>query len=467
MALHALHRQAAAARPPAAGRTSPTTRGTRTARSSNEASLLAEMEMAAAHRRRAVRRRRRLVGRASTPTIAGDFARGWGNWEVDPDRFPNGLGALSDHAHELGMRFGIWVEPERVDRRHGRPAGPGAGAVPRDARRPLRSRACRTTRRGVGAGLPGRRAGARLGARASSSQFIDEVRPDYLKWDNNFWINCNRAGHGHGAEDGNFAAPCAGCSMVLDQTARALPEPATSRTARAAATACRSTCSRTRDVGLARRSHVPVEPRSSQPRGPRSACSRRRTSLTFTLSTAEEPVDGRSRRSTCRTSSAAACPACSGSAGRARIMSEGTARGAVAARSRCTSGFGPILQDGSSYPAQPARCVSIPTRPLVRLGRRRARVAADGRRRAHGVRHARRPDERRSCARRGCVPTRSTTVESADYGVLGTVDRRRADGAGDRGPGVGHLALVTCSSCTRSASARTPRGVALLTFAKN
>ena len=34
---------------------------------------------------------------------------------------------------------------------------------------------------------------------------IDRVRPDYLKWDNNFWMNCDRPGHGHGASDGNFS----------------------------------------------------------------------------------------------------------------------------------------------------------------------------------------------------------------------------------------------------------------------
>jgi alpha-galactosidase len=31
------------------------------------------------------------------------------------------------------------------------------------------------------------------------------VQPDYLKWDNNLWVNCDRPGHGHGARDGNFA----------------------------------------------------------------------------------------------------------------------------------------------------------------------------------------------------------------------------------------------------------------------
>ena len=37
------------------------------------------------------------------------------------------------------------------------------------------------------------------------TELVDRVRPDYLKWDNNFWINCDRAGHGHGPNDGNLA----------------------------------------------------------------------------------------------------------------------------------------------------------------------------------------------------------------------------------------------------------------------
>jgi alpha-galactosidase len=34
---------------------------------------------------------------------------------------------------------------------------------------------------------------------------LDAAQPDYLKWDNNSWINCDRPGHGHGPADGNFA----------------------------------------------------------------------------------------------------------------------------------------------------------------------------------------------------------------------------------------------------------------------
>ncbi len=42
---------------------------------------------------------------------------GWwntGTWEVDPRRFPRGLRAISDAAHEKGVRTIVWFEPERV-----------------------------------------------------------------------------------------------------------------------------------------------------------------------------------------------------------------------------------------------------------------------------------------------------------------------------------------------------------------
>ena len=42
---------------------------------------------------------------------------GWphvGTWEVDTNRFPNGLRAVSDYAHARGVRTIVWFEPERV-----------------------------------------------------------------------------------------------------------------------------------------------------------------------------------------------------------------------------------------------------------------------------------------------------------------------------------------------------------------
>jgi alpha-galactosidase len=37
-----------------------------------------------------------------------------GTWEVDAARFPRGLRAVSDHAHEKGIKIILWFEPERV-----------------------------------------------------------------------------------------------------------------------------------------------------------------------------------------------------------------------------------------------------------------------------------------------------------------------------------------------------------------
>ena len=45
-----------------------------------------------------------------------DFEASLGTWEADPLRFPDGIRPLRDLAHERGMKFGIWVEPERVNR---------------------------------------------------------------------------------------------------------------------------------------------------------------------------------------------------------------------------------------------------------------------------------------------------------------------------------------------------------------
>jgi len=40
---------------------------------------------------------------------------GLGDWVVRPDAFPNGLEPLVQEVHRLGMKFGLWVEPEMVN----------------------------------------------------------------------------------------------------------------------------------------------------------------------------------------------------------------------------------------------------------------------------------------------------------------------------------------------------------------
>lgn len=43
-----------------------------------------------------------------------NWANTVGNWEVDRNRFPDGLKPISDAVHEAGAKFMVWFEPERV-----------------------------------------------------------------------------------------------------------------------------------------------------------------------------------------------------------------------------------------------------------------------------------------------------------------------------------------------------------------
>ena len=126
-----------------------------------------------------------------------DFDTGLGTWQPDPARFPNGLAPLRDYAHGLGLKFGVWVEPERV---HLNTVGqPGLAQEPWLATRQGQSGSDHSALLCL-AGAAGRQ-----WVLTQLTQLMETVHPDYLKWDNNLWINCDRTGHGHGANDGNFA----------------------------------------------------------------------------------------------------------------------------------------------------------------------------------------------------------------------------------------------------------------------
>ena len=125
-----------------------------------------------------------------------DFDAGLGNWTADPIRFPNGLKPLSDYAHSRGLRFGLWVEPERVNLSLvGAPGVEQSWLATEDGQ--------------YGSDHSGQiclaNAAARQWLMDRLTTLIDEVQPDYLKWDNNMFVNCDRDGHGHRATDGNFA----------------------------------------------------------------------------------------------------------------------------------------------------------------------------------------------------------------------------------------------------------------------
>ncbi len=44
-----------------------------------------------------------------------DDTRSLSDWEVDPRKYPDGLGPLIDHVHGLNMTFGLWFEPEMIN----------------------------------------------------------------------------------------------------------------------------------------------------------------------------------------------------------------------------------------------------------------------------------------------------------------------------------------------------------------
>ncbi|HUD99731.1 MAG TPA: alpha-galactosidase [Bryobacteraceae bacterium] len=44
-----------------------------------------------------------------------DDHAGLGDWTVNPQKFPHGLKGLIDYVNGLGMKFGLWVEPEMVN----------------------------------------------------------------------------------------------------------------------------------------------------------------------------------------------------------------------------------------------------------------------------------------------------------------------------------------------------------------
>lgn len=42
--------------------------------------------------------------------------RSLGDWVVNQEKLPNGIAGLADKVHELGMKFGLWFEPEMISR---------------------------------------------------------------------------------------------------------------------------------------------------------------------------------------------------------------------------------------------------------------------------------------------------------------------------------------------------------------
>ncbi|GIJ73875.1 alpha-galactosidase [Virgisporangium ochraceum] len=106
-----------------------------------------------------------------------DDAGGLGDWRTDPAKLPHGLAALADEVHALGMRFGLWVEPEAVT-----PDSDLFRAHPdRVMRWPDRDPAAVRHSYGLDFG----RTDVRDWAFGTLDRLVREGRVDFLKWDLN------------------------------------------------------------------------------------------------------------------------------------------------------------------------------------------------------------------------------------------------------------------------------------------
>jgi len=141
--------------------------------------------------------------------LAASYVRGWGDWREDPRAFPNGLKAFGDRVRALGMRFGLWVEPERAD---------DEGDLVRDHPEWVARRdGAFIYRPNQGKQVPdGPTQGVHLclGNPEVRDWMIDDIVRvvrdygiDWLKWDYNmgYGLGCDADDHGHQAGDGHHA----------------------------------------------------------------------------------------------------------------------------------------------------------------------------------------------------------------------------------------------------------------------
>ena len=106
-----------------------------------------------------------------------DDTAGLGDWTVDPDVWPHGLGPLVDHVRGRGMEFGLWVEPEMVNL--------DSGTARTHPERVLRGRAAVPPEWRQQQVLDLQDEGAYADLRAALLALLDELDVAYLKWDHN------------------------------------------------------------------------------------------------------------------------------------------------------------------------------------------------------------------------------------------------------------------------------------------
>jgi alpha-galactosidase len=154
---------------------------------------------------------------AGSPVKRASFGIGLGTWTENREKFPLGVAAFADFIHSLGMKFGLWVEPERVDlslvdkaRSAIRKSWLAASEAPEAAGRGGTSLLCFGNPEVV------------AWAKEKLAQVIAEYKVEWLKWDHNMHFVCTQGDHGHQAGDGNYAH-IRGVYEVMDHLRRRFP----------------------------------------------------------------------------------------------------------------------------------------------------------------------------------------------------------------------------------------------------
>ncbi|MBT1163265.1 alpha-galactosidase [Bifidobacterium felsineum] len=110
-----------------------------------------------------------------------DDTKGLGDWQVDRSIWPDGLHAVADHVHGLGMEFGLWFEPEMIspDSDTAR-AHPDWILAPNAERMPVEARSQQV--------IDLTNPEAAQYVEDCIDQLVGEYHIDYIKWDHNRFL---------------------------------------------------------------------------------------------------------------------------------------------------------------------------------------------------------------------------------------------------------------------------------------
>jgi len=149
------------------------------------------------------------------------FSRGLGSWTPHPEKYPSGMRKLSDYVHAKGLKFGLWVEPERVSEntKDSSPQGWTEKMVAINGNHTIQQNLEENTKAYfLCLGCPE----TREWIKTWLSNLIRTNRLDWIKWDNNYWGVCTREDHGHQAGDGSYAH-IRGLYEILDYIRQEFP----------------------------------------------------------------------------------------------------------------------------------------------------------------------------------------------------------------------------------------------------